>query len=269
MKNIYRILNKKFDKTLFSRKEEKDHIANIKTCLEAYHIPNEGKEDSDIIQYEVIYRSLLVKQKFEEVFFDTYVKMFDYWYDLTYLERKQQMNVDIDCLLEDLTCFQVEEEMIYMPCFEPSFNHLYSTEIVLLDLKQYHKYIKECASEVKANLYGVLPYTHGFSSCEVMAASVDAFVLYHKGCNRLYLYRNNKFVSFLSFDPKCKDEENLNSLQEIASFMIVDEEMQLLDVLLESNLIRKKMKKKIQKYKMKLEKKIAKQKAKEKSKKEQ
>lgn len=256
MKHLYKLLNKKYDKPILSRKEEKENIHNIKKCLEAYHIPHEGKEDYEIIQYEIIYRSLLVKQKFEEVFFDTYVKMFDYWYDLTYLERKQQMNVDIDCLIEDLPSFSYEEEIIYMPCFEPSFNHLFSTEIVLLDLKQYHKYIKDCASEVKSNVYGVLPFLHGFSSCEVMAVSADAFVLYHKGCNRLYLNQDNAFISTLSFDPKCSSEGNYDDIKQIASFMILHDEQHILDCLLESNVIKSKMKKKLRRYKKRLEKKL-------------
>lgn len=259
MKNLYTIVNKKYDKPLLSWREEKAKYTNIKACLHMFQIPCDKTGDDDLIQYEIIYQSILVKQKFEEVFFDTYVKMFDYWYDLTYLERKQQMNVDICCLCEEVEHFSYKQEKIYMPCFEPSFNHLYSTEIVLLDLKQYHPYIKTFANEVRKNQYGVLPFHHGFSSCEVIAEHETAYVLYHPTCNRLYLYRDNAYVTCLSLDPKCSKEQEIGDrLRQLASFMILDDEQQMLDCIIESNLIKSKMKKRLLAYKAKRAKKKSK-----------
>ena len=145
MKTIYDRLNKVYDKTLLDQKDIRKHYRTICDLLEEYQIPHDGKSDDAVIQNEIVYESLLVKRQFEDVFFDTYVKMFDYWYDLNYLERKAQMNVDVERFVKELRHFEADGETIYMPAFAPGFNHLYHTEIVLLDLKQYHKFIRECA----------------------------------------------------------------------------------------------------------------------------
>ena len=148
MKTVYDILNKAYDKTLLDLKEVRQHHRKVCELLEEYQVPHDGKRDDDVIQCEILYESLMVKRQFEDVFFDTYVKMYDYWYDLNYLERKAQMNVDIDRFVSELRHFEAEGETIYMPAFAPGFNHLYHTEIVLLDLKQYHRFIRECADQM-------------------------------------------------------------------------------------------------------------------------
>ena len=99
MKTIYDRLNKVYDKTLLDQKDIRKHYRTICDLLEEYQIPHDGKSDDAVIQNEIVYESLLVKRQFEDVFFDTYVKMFDYWYDLNYLERKAQMNVDVELSL--------------------------------------------------------------------------------------------------------------------------------------------------------------------------
>ena len=169
MKTIYDRLNKVYDKTLLDQKDIRKHYRTICDLLEEYQIPHDGKSDDAVIQNEIVYESLLVKRQFEDVFFDTYVKMFDYWYDLNYLERKAQMNVDVERFVKELRHFEADGETIYMPAFAPGFNHLYHTEIVLLDLKQYHKFIRECAKEVQYRRYGAKPFQYGFSSCELLA----------------------------------------------------------------------------------------------------
>lgn len=260
MKRVEKILNKKYGKPLIAQKAEKKKFLKIKEYLQTYQIPCEEKTDCDILQYEIIYESLLVKRKLEEVFLDTYVNMHDYWNDLTYVERKRQMNLDINRVLASFKKFYVGDEMICMPCFEAEFNHLYTTEIVLLDLKQYHTYIRTFANNVKQNLYGVLPYEHGFSSCNVLAQDETGFVLYHPTCSRLYHYKEHRFHSYLSFDPNCAlEEENEAVIKQIAVFMLLEDESQMIDLILASHLIKEKMKKKLFSYQKKLEKNIHKE----------
>ena len=195
----------------------------------------------------MIYHSLQVKEQFENTFFDTYVHMFDYWYDLTYLERKQQMNVDIDVLRNKLTSFMFDGEEIYMPCFDTRFNHLYHTEIVLLDLKQYHAFIRTFQHEVKEHLYGALPYENGFTSTQVLARMGESYVLYHPLMNRLYVYENDKYTLSCSLNPK---DENVNQVQlkELAMLLLLNREEDIAQCLLEGTLVNDKIKKKITKW---------------------
>ena len=120
-------------------------------------------------------------------------------------ERKQQMNVDIDACKKDMKFFMYEDEEIFMPCFDTRMNHLYHTEIVLLDLKQYHAFIRDFEKEIKDDLYGVLPYEKGFTSTQVYAQMGDSFVVYQPMIHRFYYFLHGHYTSCLSLDPKMKD----------------------------------------------------------------
>ena len=131
MKTLVEFLNKTYDQKLENHKEYKKTLKEMKNFLTENKVTCSKSDDIDCIHYEIYVSSIKNKQHFEEVFFDTYVKMYDYWYDLTYKERKQQMNVDIDACKQDMKHFMYEEEEIFMPCFDSRMNHLYNTEIVL------------------------------------------------------------------------------------------------------------------------------------------
>lgn len=253
MKSLAQLLNKKYDKKLKDNKDYKPRLAEMQNFLRAQGLLHKENEDQDCIRYELLVSSLKQKQQFEDVFFDTYVKMFDYWYDLTYQERKKQMNVDIDRLKESLRCFSYEGEQIFMPCFDQRFNHLYHTEIVLLDLKQYHSFIREFQKELDDKRYGALPYVYGFTSCEVMAMMEDSFVLYHPISKRLYVYEHMVYQRCLSFDPN-SDAMDAAELKEAAMLLLLDREIDLAQSLLSGSLVNDKMKKKITKLVNKKEK---------------
>lgn len=221
MKTIYDRLNKVYDKTLLDQKDIRKHYRTICDLLEEYQIPHDGKSDDAVIQNEIVYESLLVKRQFEDVFFDTYVKMFDYWYDLNYLERKAQMNVDVERFVKELRHFEADGETIYMPAFAPGFNHLYHTEIVLLDLKQYHKFIRECAKEVQYRRYGAKPFQYGFSSCELLAEADEGYVVFHPILHRWYLYDAGGLKRSVSVDMKQELQEDWK--QEIALLLLKEQ----------------------------------------------
>lgn len=269
MKTVYDILNKKYDKKICKHAKLKkqwkamcEHLASCGITI---------KEDDDIwfFRCEIMENSLKVKERFEETFFDVYVHMHDYWYDLTYQERKKQMNLDIDKLKENLECFVEEGQEIYMPCFAPDFNHLYTDEIVLLDLKQYHKFIRTFAKQIQHDLYGARPFSAHFSSAHVIAQNEACFVLYHEVSKRLYLYVNDTFSKALSLDPKRVKEEDMDLLYTLAEQMLMEDEDALVDTLLEHQLISSHLKKKIARGKHKKEKKMQKQQKKDKKKEKQ
>lgn len=261
MKTIYEIVNKAYDKALLNHKEFRKQYHTITELLQEYDIPHDGKSDDEVIHNEIIYRSLLIKQQFEEVFFDTYVTMFDYWYDLTYQERKKQMNVDIARLCEQLAHFEADGETIYMPAFDASFNHLYHTEIVLLDLKQYHRYIRECAKEVNGYRYQAEPFRHGFSSCELVGEKKHRFVIYHPLMHRWYVYEEKRLITTLSSNPECEVKQAWK--QTIAQALLAEDEEPLVKLLEEYGIIGKHPQKKLRRLLQKKEKKQQKNAAKE------
>ena len=151
MKHLYELLNKKYDKKLVEDKEYRKAWKKRKQRLEACGVEVKDLDDVAMLYYELVAYSIDVKERFEEVFFDTYVRMYDYWYDLTYQERKKQMNLDIMRLKQELPCFVWDTQEIYMPCFQAKFNHLYTDEIILLDLKQYHTFIRSYQDQLKGD----------------------------------------------------------------------------------------------------------------------
>lgn len=259
MKTVIELVNKKYDKTLLDDKDYKKTFLKMCALLKEYDIAANAKTDAECFRIEMLYHALCNKRQFEDVFFDTYVTMFDYWYDLTYLERKQQMNIEIAKLKTTLPHFMSNDKEIYLPCFDERFNSLYTNEIVLLDLKQYHTFIRSCANEIKEHLYGYESYAHGFSSCEICAwDSLQDYVLYHTITRRFYVYRQDVCTMMFSLDPKQK-ECPLAVRYGIAKALLREDEEELLSLLIEYPLVGERFKKKLRKYQQKWIKKKAKE----------
>ena len=235
---------------MVEHKDIKKQWKKQKEELQELGIQIQNEDDSSYFQYEILLKSLEVKAKFEEVFLDTYVVMYDYWYDLTYQERKKQMNVDIDKLKETLVCFDYEGQEIYMPSFDRDFNHLYTDEIVLLDLKQYHTFIRTFSKQVVLHAFGIQPFLHHFSSAQVIEESATCFVLYHACMNRYYVYENDTCNKVLSLDPKKINEDEIVH-QQIAEALIKNDEDQLIELMLQYDVVSKHMHKQIEKLKTK------------------
>lgn len=246
MKTLLELMNQTYDKKLENHKEYKKKLQDMKGFLTKNKVSCKESDDLSCLRYELLVKSIENKQKLEDVFFDTYVKMHDYWYDLTYLERKKQMNVDIDACKRTLDGFVYEKEEIFMPCFDQRMNHLYNTEIVLLDLKQYHVFIREFQKEIQYDLYGTKPYEHGFSSAIITAQMGDSFVLYQKDARRLYRFEHGVYETALSLDPRM-EQEVMEDIRMISMLFLLDREEDMASTLIAGSLINDKMKKKIRK----------------------
>ena len=116
----------------------------------------------------------------------------------------------------------------------------YTDEIVLLDLKQYHRYIRTCHQEIMLHPYGAQCYKNDFSSAEVLFQKDGDFVLYHPLMHRFYVNKNNTWAKVLSFDPKkeCSEE----ALRKLAVSIFYDEEDTVINILLKEELVGKKIK---------------------------
>lgn len=254
MKKIYKILNHANDKKLLSFKSYKERMSVMQKLFKEYHIAGVAKDEYSFYQLEIIYESLLNKMKFESRFLETFVQMHDFWKDLDYQERKHQMNVDIDQMRAELKSFPFDGEEIYMPMFDKRMNHLYTEEIVLLELKQYGRYTREFADEVKENLYGILPYQYNFTSCLYIGGNNDDFCIYNPGINRLYFIKEQRCVITISFDPTFADAQAIESIQKIVQAVLANQPLALIDAILEANVVKEKTMKKLQKYATKLQK---------------
>lgn len=251
MNKVCKMLDKKYHTSLWKQKAYKKTFKAMKERLERANITYHEKKEFAYYEAQLLCESIAIKEQFEDTFFDTYVTMFDYWKEIDYKERKHQMNVDIDRMKQNLTMFSFEDSHIYMPAISPFLNRIYENEIVLLDLKQYARFIRQYDKETSVKYYGYLPYANGFTSAVYMLGTMDDFCVYDAELNRFYRLVANECVQTLAL--KKGNEDSLAMCKAVAKAWLEEDEMELLHQLLQSNLIDDKMKHKLQKYKDKLE----------------
>lgn len=248
MRSLNTILNKKYRKKLLKLTHFKKRLKKIQSLLKVYGISCNVKDEWGFYQVEVIYESILNKQEFENTYFATYASMHDYWNDLDYQERRHQMNVDIDRMRRELKSFPCEGEEIYIPMFDQRMNRIYRQEIVMLELKQYGKFIKNFQDIIYNNLYGCLPYKYNFSSCLFITGDDSAYSLYSPDLNRIYFIQNETCVDYISFDSMKSASSTFEEIRAISSAYMEKDLEKIIDLLLNSNLISERMKNKLSRY---------------------
>lgn len=255
MKNLEEILTKKYHKKLEKLNSYKEKLRKMQLTFKEYGVGCVVKDEWSFYQIEIMYEGILNKQRFEDTYLTTFVSMHDFWEDLDYQERKHQMNVDIDAMRKELKSFPYENEEIYLPMFDQRMNRLYTQEIVLLELKQYKRFVKKFDDVIQENAYGVLPYVYNFTSCLFICGESHYFAIYNPDVNRLYFIENFNCTHTLSFDPSKSDATNFDEIKMIAETFMKNDEVVCAKLIRESGLVHDGIKKKIDKYLKKLEKK--------------
>lgn len=248
MKNVREILAKKYHKSLRKVTSYKARLFEMQKLFKEYGIACVMKDEFSFFQIEIIYESILNKQRFEDTYLTTYVTMHDFWEDLDYQERKHQMNVDIDRMRKELKSFPFNNEEIYMPMFDERMNRLYTQEIVLLELKQYGRFQRKFDDVIQKDLYGINPYMYNFTSCLFICGDEKHFSIYNPDLNRLYFIEDFVCTSQLSFDPSKSGDTDFETMKHIAQLYMRQEEQELAKLLIDSNLINEHIKKKLNKY---------------------
>ena len=143
---------------------------------------------------------------------------------------------------------------------QTSENLLYD-KVNIVYLIQYHRFIRDCAKEMKPYRYGADVYRNGFSSLTLLAEDKEAYVVYHELAHRFYVYTKQGLQKIVSIDPKKEIEEEWK--KNIALSILKDDEETLVQCLKEHELVRKKVIKKLEKTLQKQRKKREKAKEKE------
>lgn len=244
-KNVEEVLHKKYHKKLEKLNAYKEKLKRMQMTFREYGVGCVIKDEWSYYQIEIIYESILNKKKFEDTYLTTYVSMHDFWHDLDYQERKHQMNVDIDLMRRELKSFPYENEDIYMPMFDQRMNRLYVQEIVLMELKQYHRYIKKFDDVIQKNMYGILPYVYNFTSCLFICGDESYFCIYNPDVNRLYFIENFNCTHTLNFDPSKNRATTFEELRAIADAYMHKEDRLCAKLISASHLISDRTKKKM------------------------
>ncbi len=247
MKSLEDILNKKYHKKIEKLSTYKEKLKEMQSTFKEFGIACVVKDEWSFYRIETIYEGIKNKKAFEETFLRTYVEMHDFWNDLDYQERKHQMNVDIDQMRKELKSFPYEGDDIYIPMFDPRMNRLYTKEIVLLELKQYKRFITKFDDVIIENQYGVLPYIYNFSSCLYICGEEHFFCIFNPDVNRLYFIENFHCIHTLNFDPARSINANMEELRDIAEAYMRNDESLCAQRIVGSMLVSEYMKKKVSK----------------------
>lgn len=252
MKTVEALLNHKYDTKLEKHSYYKDRIAKMKAAFQPYGLSCAFKDELAFYDLEIIYESILNKERFEDTYLTTYGQLQDLWEGLDYQERRHQMNVDIDQMRATLHWFPFGQDEIYMPMFDPRMNRLYTHDIVLLELKQYQRFMKRFDDIIEVHQYGILPYLYHFTSCEFVCGKGEQFVLYDPHLHRFYMVEQQRCTKRLCLDANNREEIPFSHVRAIAEAMMEEPEAVLCELLLDSFFLEDKMKRKIAKHKKKM-----------------
>lgn len=251
---ILKLLNKKYDRKLEKQDSYQTMYKELTILANEYGIVLEYSGDFICLQYEILYHSLCNKIKFEETFLKTYVMMHDYWNDLDYLERKHQVNVDVDQMKGDLIHFVYQDEVIYLPIFDEKMNRMYHHEMVLFDLKQYGKLRREFKQYIKLNRYGIELWKSDFTRAEFVREWDSMYCLYVRELNRFYIIEDDQCIDTISLDPTANELDH-EQLILISQLYEKKDAQSLIEFIINEKLIQDKLVKKFERYLKKLQKK--------------
>lgn len=243
MNKIYKILHKKLDHNLAKDKNFCKRKKQMETVFNNEHLNYMDKDAFSYYQNEIIYQGIHNKKMIEDAYFQGMVKMQDYFEHLDYNEKKRLMNYEIVDCLKDLSYFEYHGEKIYIPFFDERMNQIYQKEMVLFELKQYHRIIYQYEDLFRFNRYGWKIYASSFSSLRLIQQKDTFASLFDEYTNRLFFLEQEQMVEFLTL--KVYDEICLERLSD-AFFNKSWEEF--ITILADSKNIDEKLVKKLRKH---------------------
>ncbi|MEG0823086.1 MAG: hypothetical protein RSG07_01125 [Erysipelotrichaceae bacterium] len=254
MEKTIKLLNKFYPNQLSKTTDYKKNIVLMKDKFTEFNIPFTLNNEYDYYRNQVIYNSILNKQKFEDTFLVSCVNMNDYWNDLDYDNRRRLLNVDIDLMKSNLNYIPYQGQNIYVPIFDLKLNSVYDHDMILYTLKQYYLLKKDFKDKIDVNTYDYLPYLYNFSEAKVIYHEASSYVLFNSNNAKMYLIVNNNLKYELSFQEPSAPILSLDIYKVLAEKLLNEDETVLIDMIISNNLVSPKLTKKLEKLLSKLSK---------------
>lgn len=246
MAKLEQILQKKYKDKLLKISIYKKKLVKMQEFLKTFKITCNPKDDVSFFQCELLYESIYNKKRLEDCFMVSYVEMQDFWNDLDYKERTHLVHVDIERKCSDLKYFNWLDKRIYMPVFDMHLNHVYTDEIISLELKQYRLLTREFREIIQYNTYGSLPYRENFSSAQWIADGDQGYCLYFSRLNRYYHIIDEQCVHILSLDPERRDALSYEERGILALLFMKNDEKAMAEMIITHDCVDERCKNKIQ-----------------------
>lgn len=221
-KKLLDIMSENNSSPLRKRKEYIQQVSEMEKFLGEYNIKVPQDKDFDFYKLELIYKSVVQKEYYENVFYENYIDMYDYWNDLSYDEKKTQMQPYVNEMEEKCLCFEFEGETIYIPILSIERNVFYRERLLMLQFKNHSKIVRDFEDEVQLNYYGSLPYEHGFSTLSLVSRRGELFSLYSEEIHALFFIDKSGDCYATMYLPKDKGEDRV-VLEVISDYVFRDD----------------------------------------------
>jgi hypothetical protein len=241
---------------IYSNKATKDIVELIKSKFSKYKIERKLKNELDYFIGLIELESLINKESFEKCFEEARTELFDYWDNLSYQERNRLVLLQTNVLKNNSHFFKYNNKPIWIAFFDELLNSLYNNEIAILELPQYFKLYRQFTDRmISVKDYGLQPFLNEYIPIINLVHNNEAMVFYYHLTKSIYYINSEyKLIRYALSKDLCQVQPLKDDLKLIATSILSQEPMQIIDSLLSSILINEKVKKHLLKYKLKVEK---------------
>jgi hypothetical protein len=247
---LFKALNKyqtsfSLSKSLLYKEIEKHKEQIIKEGFE-YH----PKTIETLFDLEIIYKSIVNKQKLEEIYYTFVSHNQDLLNHLTYQERQKIVYLEIVTIVEQMIAFKDNNICILIAYLEKNINQQYLNDTQMLMIKKQQKYLNEYPKKLENSkeLYGLKAYISDFSSLLFLGEDGVYHYFYYQENRRIYIFDEKYSIcdsfcivdQYHTFDPSLEEVKKL-----VGQILAIDSDQEVIDYMHEHGFLSVKGYKKI------------------------
>lgn len=179
----------------------------------------EVKTEMDSIMLDVYYQSTLSKNTIQTAIEAARNAVFDIWPNLDNNQKNHLLQVELSEVFASLPQFVVNDTVIVVAFFDELLNALLVKRTAVFDLPQFFKLYKAYKeSTISPTTYHSLPFETGFSECTPLLIKEKTMVLFHPSLR--IVFEIHDFVIIKRFPFALESEISLDSLKQLAKYMV-------------------------------------------------
>jgi hypothetical protein len=195
--------------------KNKEKLARVNQYEPIFNVNSE----MDAIMLDVYYQSTINKDTIQEAIEATRNNVFDIWSNLDNNQKNHLLQVELAPVFASLPSFWVDETPIVVAFFDDLINALLVKRTAVFELPQFFKLYKSYKDRIiNPKHYGHLPFSSGFSECQLLLKQDTTMVLYHPKAH--VLFEINDFNIIKRFPLFISCSLNQESLVELALGMV-------------------------------------------------
>lgn len=227
-------------------------IEENNALLKKHHIQSMTKNEYELQATLVYLHSLLNKEALFRIYLLNVNENGELWEAMSYQQRQILLRGELMTELKNLPHFEIEGQLILLPCLDLAMNHRFSEDYQFLLLKQNKEKVDEQLKNLKdpMMLYGIEVLRNGFCDFVWIKSFDDLHYLYLKDFKSIYVFDQVQKVFIdqcIIVDKYTKKEPEMVELKEIVTLYHHSKEKILLEYLSDHALISKKVYEKLKK----------------------